>query len=116
MEGNNMNASAIGATENEIARILVVELGYSEKVAKDTAHDLLNFTSLEHRDLDEALARWLTDRSDRAEVCEGAFRLSNLMRSGLTYPAALIFIDWARSDPAEAAKALSSRMLGRHEL
>ena len=105
-----MKANAVGTTYNEIAKILEVELGYSEKAAKDTTRDLLNFTSSEHRDLDKALARWLIDRNDRMEVCEGAFRTSDLVRSGLTYPAALIFIDWARSDPAEAAKALSARM------
>lgn len=105
-----MNGHAANKTEYEIARILENELGYSGKAAKDTARDLLNFTSVEHRDLDEALARWLVDRGNQAEVCEGAFRASDLTRSGLTYPAALIFIDWARSDPAEAAKALSARM------
>lgn len=110
MEGLDMNARAVGKSENEIARILEDELGYSEKAAKDTARDLLNFTSDEHQDLDEALACWLMDRSDHAEVREGAFKASDLTRSGLTYPAALIFIDWARSDPAEAAQALSARM------
>lgn len=105
-----MNERATSKTENEIARILEDELGYSGKAAKDTARDLLNLTSAEHGDLDEALARWLVNRSDQAEVREGAFVASDLTRSGLTYPAALIFIDWARSDPAEAAKALSARM------
>lgn len=105
-----MNGRSVCETENEIAGILEDELGYSRKAAKDTARDLLNFTSAEHRDLDEALARWLMDRNDHAEVREGAFKASDLTRSGLTYPAALIFIDWARSDPAEAAKALSARM------
>ena len=110
MKGEYTNRSSSRIDHDKLASVLEIELGYSRRSAETTAHDLLNFTSSNHSDLDQALQRWLVDRSDLLDICEGAFKVSDLMCSGLTYPAALIFIDWARSDPAEAAKALAARM------
>ena len=97
---------------NVLKRILEEEVGYSKMSARTTAQSLLEFQSCEHDDLDTALHRWIADRTDMALVSEGVFNTFDLVEIGLTYPAALVFIDWARSDPAFAARSLEDRTHG----
>lgn len=103
--GGNVNQDAL-------ERILEEEVGYSKTSAKNNAKNLLGFQSRERDDLDTALHRWIANRDDITLVSEGIFNTLNLLEIGLTYPAALMFIDWARSDPAFAAKSLGDRANG----
>lgn len=108
-----MNGKSMGGVDrNVLERILEEEVGYSKTSARATAQNLLGFLSHEHDDLDAALQRWTVDRADMVFVSEGVFNTLDLVEIGLTYPAALVFIDWARSDPAFAAKSLEVRVQG----
>lgn len=96
--------------EARIGQILSEELGYSRRAAELTARDLTHFSAPEHADLDEAVARWVTDRGDLSELACGGYCVRDLMAHGMSYPAALVFVDWCRSDPATASRALAERM------
>lgn len=96
--------------ESLIAQILREECGYSSRAAEVTAHDLTHFVAADHGDLDEAVARWVHDRSDQTDVAVGGRSVRDLMGLGLSYPACLVFADWYRCDPATASRALAERM------
>ncbi len=102
-----MNATV---TEDLLTRILTHECGYSARAAEQTAHDLTHFVCADHADLDEAVARWARDREDQMDVRVGARSVRDLVEQGLSYPGALVFADWYRSDPETAARALAERM------
>ena len=100
----------VNVTEKGIARILSREYGYSTRAAEQTAHDLTHFVCADHADLDEAVARWARDRDDQTDVRVGVRSARDLVEQGLSYPGALVFADWYRSDPETAARALAERM------
>lgn len=93
-----------------IERILREECGYSPRAAEVTARDLTHFVAADHDDLDEAVARWVCDRADQADVAVGGRSVRDLVGLGLSYPAALVFADWYRCDPVTASRALAERM------
>ena len=96
-----------GITEDALARVLEGELGYSPHAARATAADLLDFKSEPHEDLDLALAVWFEDRLATLHVLEAEFDAAELAAAGaMSYPGALVFIDWLRTDPASARDAL----------
>ena len=90
--------------------ILREECGYSQRAAEVTAHDLTHFVAADHDDLDDAVARWVRDRADQADVAVGGRSVRDLVGLGLAYPAALVFADWYRCDPVTASRALAERM------
>ena len=94
-------------TEAALSAILSDRLGYQQRAADETAGDLL---SMRDRDLRRALADWVEDQGVRREVGARGVTASALVASGLTYPAALIMVDWIRSDPDRALEALMRRM------
>lgn len=96
--------------EKTVRQILLTEYGYSEHAAGLTAHDLTHFSAPDHADLDEAVSRWAASRSDLADLICGGRLVSDLMACGMSYPAALVFVDWYRCDPATASRALGERM------
>ena len=100
----------VNVTEEGIARILAHEFGYSARAAAQTAHDLTHFVCADHADLDEAVGRWVRDREDQVDVRVGARSVRDLVKQGLSYPGALVFADWYRSDPETAVRALAERM------
>ncbi len=104
------NQGADTPSERAIAQILRGEYDYPPAAAEVTAHDLLHFSAADHADLDEAVRRWVRDRRDTANVGRAPFDARGLMTRGMPYPAALVFIDWHRCDPATAARALAVRM------
>lgn len=96
--------------QDTLKKILRTECGYSERSAELTARDLTHFSSPDHADLDEAVARWAADRDDLVDVRCGGRGALDLVTLGMSYPAALVFVDWYRSDPATASRALAERM------
>lgn len=93
-----------------IACILREEYGYSPRAAELTARDLTNFVAADHDDLEEAVTRWVRDRADQVDIAVGSRSVRDLERLGLSYPAALVFVDWYRCDPSTASRALAERM------
>lgn len=90
-----------------LCRKLIVELGYSEHAAAQTATDLLR---IDHLDIKEAVNRWIS-YDEATPVDEASFSTDILMRQyGMTYPAALVFLDWYREDPVVAFNAVTARM------
>ncbi len=78
-------------------------LEYSDYAASVTAHDLC---AVKHGDIRFGLMRWLRNQ-ETPDIREGRFSTDLLMAEyGMTYPAALIYVDWLRSDPETARSAL----------
>lgn len=94
-------------SQTALAAILVDRLDYSTQVAKTTARDLL---SMQDRDLRVALAGWVDDQALQCHIEELGVTTDSLVASGLTYPAALIMIDWIRESPEVALGVLNQRM------
>ena len=84
--------------------ILVKELGYSEYEANLTANDLLNLQPRFHL----ALNKWVVSREE-TEIAIGAISTGKLVKDKkMTYPAALIALDWVATDPETAVPVLTS--------
>lgn len=82
-------------------------LSYSPSCAERTADDLCRIS---HADLRECISRWLSDNTF-TDVTESVYTVKQLMAEHhMTYPAAIIFIDWYREDPVAASSVLKSRM------
>ena len=90
--------------KKKLSDILVKELDYSEYEARVTANDLIN---LQPR-FQPALEKWATSREE-TEISIGAISSIKLMRDKkMTYPAALIALDWVATDPETAVPILTS--------
>ena len=90
--------------KKEIWVILVNELDYSEYEAGVTANELLN---LQPR-FQPALEKWVTSRAETV-ITIGAISTAKLMHDKkMTYPAALIALDWVVTDPETAVPILTS--------
>lgn len=91
--------------KEQLKRILISELEYSEHSAEQTAKDLLSISDL---DLLDALEIWVKDRTV-SNISQGKYSIYDLLKKGLKYPACLIFLDWYREDPETAEKAMILR-------
>lgn len=86
-----------------IIKVLTKELNYSNHVAIKTTEDLLNMDGQLH----EALALWVKKRTISNLAVQG-FSVKWLMNEkGMTYPAALIALDWLLNEPDVAKKEMS---------
>ena len=87
----------------EMKEKLMLMYGYSDYTAGVTAHNLVD---LAYPDLRAALHNWVKN-SECTVIREDAHNTDYLMKYyKMTYPAALIFIDWYRQDPVNAKKSL----------
>lgn len=86
----------------DITRILI-ERGYPERIAATTT---VNLSKLKGR-LGEALKVWI-DENKTLEVESHGYTTTALMERfrGMTYPAALLTIDWLERNPEQAKKAI----------
>lgn len=89
--------------KNEIVKKLIDALGYSGHSANRTAVDLLAFKD---EDLQRAVVNWLNN-NETQNIIEGNISTNRLMAErNMTFPAALIMINWIREDEAAALTAL----------
>lgn len=78
---------------------VLIERGYPERMAVSTAKDLQKISD----SLKPALKAWV--ESQEEPVCEAeGYSTNGLMQrfKGMTYPAALLTIDWLIRDPKKA--------------
>ncbi len=88
--------------KEEVIKILI-ERGYPEKQAVPVASNLLNVDN----QLQNGLHLWLTIGKETDYQIEG-FKLSELKQKfDMTYPAALLTIDWLIKEPEMAIKGIS---------
>lgn len=83
----------------ETIKKILIDRGYPEKPAILVAEKLAHISS----SLKPALDTWLKDGKETDETAEG-FSTSSLMakKPGMTYPAALLSIDWLLREPQKA--------------
>lgn len=93
--------------KNEIIRVLVDELGYSQREAELTADDLLDL----HPSLQAAFSQWLRSRTAANLEAEGFTTQKLMLNKKFTYPAALIALDWLLKEPETAKAALSQDII-----
>ena len=81
---------------------ILIERGYPEKQAIAVAADLQTIDPA----LNNGLQSWLTDQTETDYRIEG-FQLSELKRKfDMTYPAALLTMDWLIKEPELAKKSI----------
>lgn len=81
----------------EIKNILI-NRGYPERQAISVASDLMDIDS----QLTDGLSHWLENETETEYTIEG-FKLSELKHKfDMTYPAALLTMDWLIKDPEKA--------------
>lgn len=85
-----------------ITRILI-ERGYPEKIARQTAERLGHIVP----ELKEALTAWLEKGECPILEAEG-YTTADLMKRtpGMTYPAALLTLDWLKREPEKASQTI----------
>jgi hypothetical protein len=86
-----------------IKQILIKELGYSDHSASITAKDLLSLD----QSLQNALNDWVEDRTEVEFGVEGFTTNWLITEKGMTYPAALIALDWLIKEPEVAKNELA---------
>lgn len=87
-----------------IMHVLIEREGYTHRAAKITAAQLFG---LKHRDLKKSVVQWLKSGIEE-NVGEAPYDTNSLMRNHrLTYPAAVLFIDWYRTAPEVAVESIS---------
>ena len=87
--------------EKIIAKL--VSAGYPEAAAKVTAQELSKIDS----SLNKALCSWL-ENGDETDMTVEGFSLSGLkVKHKMTYPAALLTMDWLIKEPKEATIAIT---------
>ena len=93
--------------KKQIESKLVSKLFYSSASASKTAEDLCNIT---YPDLKKGVLEWL--KTDTQNVIRDAPYSTNFLmeKYHMTYPGALIFLNWYREDPKTAISILKMRM------
>lgn len=93
--------------KEQIKRKLIEELDYSTACASKTVEDL---SRIQYSDLKNGVLSWLQSNKQTL-ITVGEYSSAFLMEQyHMTYPAALIFLDWYRTDPDIAVSVLKSRM------
>lgn len=92
--------------KERIKNILKSECGYSDYEATVTATDLCNI----HPQLQSALSAWVDSRIETNVSVSGFSTVSLMKKKGVSYPAALIALDWIIEDPKTAIADLSSNI------
>lgn len=90
--------------KEKIKDILIRELGYSEYVAELTANDLMNLKP----ELKGALTDWLDDRAEKVISICGISTKNLTEDKEMTYPSALVSLNWILMDPEKAIPELKS--------
>lgn len=86
----------------EIKKILI-ERGYPERIAATTAANLSKLTGR----FGDALKQWVQKGANTVMESHGYTTTSLMERfKGMTYPAALLTIDWLERDPKMAKQAI----------
>lgn len=89
--------------ENQIKHLLI-DRGYNERNAKLVAHEL----TLLAAPLQPLLSQWLDNEQCMVNYeAEGYTIIALMQERGMTYPAALLTIDWLLKEPEEAKLSLS---------
>ena len=86
---------------------LIHDLSYSAASASITAED---HSKIQFIDLKNALKNWIQTNTQTL-ITTGDYSTESLMDNyHMTYPAALIFLNWLRVDPTAAISVLKMRM------
>lgn len=76
---------------------------YDEKSAQLVAVDLIDLS----QPLDAYLAKWMQDESDMQDYSLHGYSIKQLMEErNMTYPAALLTLDWVMKEPDAAVASL----------
>lgn len=81
----------------------LIERGYPEKIAIKTSENLSRMAP----ELREALTEWM-ESEKCPDIEEAGYSTSSLMSrfKGMTYPAALLTIDWLKREPQKATEMI----------
>lgn len=82
---------------------ILIERGYPEKAAETTASNIAKLSG----EMKEAIQTWLHTNKE-TDMGSNGYTISSLMNrfKGMTYPAALLTIDWLKREPETAKKAI----------
>lgn len=86
---------------------ILIDRGYNAHTAHLVAEDLTHL----HESLHDCLSGWLRDESDRKDFKVHNYSISQLQAERLmSYPAALLTIDWLIKEPEKATKSLMKKL------
>ena len=88
--------------KNYIYNVLL-ERGYDEKSAQLVTTELMTL----NKPLNTFLERWMQNESDISEYSDQGYSIKQLMEErNMTYPAALLTMDWLMKEPNTAIASL----------
>lgn len=89
--------------EQEVIKMILIDRGYSEKNAILVSKELQNLAE----PLMPLLERWLGDVNDKGDYEIAGYSIYQLQKDRqMTYPAALLTIDWIIKEPDLALESL----------
>lgn len=89
--------------EKEYIFNVLLERGYDEKSAQLVATELMTL----NKPLDTYLEKWVQKESDISDYDAYGYSIKQLMEErNMTYPAALLTMDWLMKEPDEATASL----------
>lgn len=81
----------------------LIERGYDDKSACLIIPDLMQL----HNPLDKYLELWIQDKTQESDYILNNYSVKQLMKErNMTYPAALLTMDWLIKEPNQAIKSL----------
>lgn len=82
---------------------VLLQRGYDERSAKLVVEDLIRLS----KPLDDYLLDWIHNESDKKDFSANGFSISQLQAERqMTYPAALLTMDWLLKEPEEGENSL----------
>lgn len=81
---------------------ILIEKGYNEKQALSVANDL---SQIDEK-LKPALDHWMHDGLEEDYFAEGISLIDLMKQFEMTYPAALLSVDWIIKEPVSALEAI----------
>ena len=89
--------------EKDLIYNVLLERGYDEKSAQLVATELMAL----NKPLDTYLEKWIQNESDISDYGAHCYSIKQLMEErNMTYPAALLTMDWLMKEPDEAVASL----------
>ena len=82
---------------------ILLQRGYGERNATIASKELVDISDK----LTPILYEWLNDENCQKDHSEEGHSIQELLESGMTYPAALLTMDWIIKEPTKAIESIN---------
>lgn len=87
----------------ETIKDILIARGYNEQNAAIASNELSKISE----ELSPLLSQWLDNGSFQKDYSAHGYSIGKLLKDGMTYPAALLTMDWLLKEPENALRSLT---------